>query len=127
MNSLSVPGHQLRNWAHDSLGHVRLDVPPALPDLAEDGGVAADDGDAGHQEAEQHQELLRRLVVFPGTDVTIKENIFAKNLVQKLAFFTQTTSSYCKNWIRTIFIFLTLQSFIPEYIINIFHNMSELN
>jgi hypothetical protein len=44
---------------------VWLDVPPALADLAEDGGVAADDDDAGHQEAEQHQELLRGLVVFP--------------------------------------------------------------
>lgn len=51
----------------NSLCHVRLYVPPALPDLAEDGRVAADDGDAGHQEAEQHQELLRRLVVLPGS------------------------------------------------------------
>jgi hypothetical protein len=32
------------------LGHVGLNVPPALLDLAEDGGVAADNNDAGHQE-----------------------------------------------------------------------------
>ena len=47
------------------LCHVRLDVPPALSDLAEDGRVAAYDGDARHQESEQHQELLRGLIVLP--------------------------------------------------------------
>ena len=47
------------------LGHVCLYISPALLDLAEDGRVAADDGDAGHQEAEQHEELLRRFIVFP--------------------------------------------------------------
>ena len=30
------------------LGHVCLYISPALLDLAEDGRVAADDGDAGH-------------------------------------------------------------------------------
>ncbi len=38
---------------------VLLHVPPALPDPGEDGGVAPDDGDAGEDEAEHHQELLR--------------------------------------------------------------------
>ena len=42
-----------------------LDVPPALSDLAEDCGVAADDDDARHQEAEEHQELLRGTAVLP--------------------------------------------------------------
>ena len=49
----------------DSLGHVLLDVPPALADLEEDGRVAADDDDARHQEGKHHQELLRRVPVFP--------------------------------------------------------------
>ena len=42
-----------------------LDVSPALFNFAEDGSVAADNGNAGHQEAEQHEELLWRFVVFP--------------------------------------------------------------
>ena len=33
---------------------------PALSDPVEDGGVADDDGEAGQQEPEQEQELLRR-------------------------------------------------------------------
>jgi hypothetical protein len=44
---------------------VSLHIPPALLDFTEDGCVAADDGDAGHQEPEQHEELFRRFVVFP--------------------------------------------------------------
>jgi hypothetical protein len=37
---------------------VGLDVSSALPDFAEDGGVAAHDGDGWHQEAEKHQKLF---------------------------------------------------------------------
>jgi hypothetical protein len=36
-------------------------------------------------------------IIGPGTDVTIKKNIFAQKLVEKMAFFTQTTASFCKN------------------------------
>ena len=42
-----------------------LDVSPALLDPDEDCRVAAGDDDAGHQEAEEHEELLRGAPVFP--------------------------------------------------------------
>ena len=59
------------------LCHVRLDVPPALSDLAEDGRVAAYDGDARHQESEQHQELLRGLIVLPEKiDLPMKSSVY---------------------------------------------------
>ena len=56
---------------------MRLDVPPALSDLAKDGRVAAYDGDARHQESEQHQELLRGLIVLPEKiDLPMKSSVY---------------------------------------------------
>ena len=65
------------------LCHVGLDVSPALFNFAEDGSVAADNGNAGHQEAEQHEELLWRFVVFPDEErkkTTEDQGSIAKSL-----------------------------------------------
>lgn len=45
--------------------HVRLNIFPTLSHFEENGGVASNDDDAGHQEAKNHQKLLGRMVIFP--------------------------------------------------------------
>jgi hypothetical protein len=71
---------------------VLLHVPPALPDFEEDCRVAADDNDARHQKAKQHQELFWGAPVLPGINTKMSQ----------YDFFTLQTNETQRNVVRAV-------------------------